>query len=60
MLEAAHVMRLCLKIFWSATIYTLPTVQGIDVNSWFQIIGHILQKNLPEASEGQEPAGCND
>mmetsp|Transcript_3899 Transcript_3899/g.4034 ORF Transcript_3899/g.4034 Transcript_3899/m.4034 type:complete len:868 (+) Transcript_3899:3-2606(+) len=57
MLEAAHVMRLCLKIFWSATIYTLPTVQGIDVNSWFQIIGHILQKNLPEASEGQEPAG---
>ena len=30
---------------------------GIDVNAWFQIIGHILQKELPEASEGKEPSG---
>jgi hypothetical protein len=27
-LEAACVMRLCLKIFWSATIYHLPSAQG--------------------------------
>ena len=30
---------------------------GIDVNAWFQILGHILQKDLPEASEGKEPSG---
>ena len=27
-LVAASVMRLCLKIFWSATIYHLPAAQG--------------------------------
>ena len=27
-LAAASVMRLCLKIFWSATIYHLPAAQG--------------------------------
>lgn len=29
-LEAAHVMRLCLKIFWSATNYTLPQVNSFE------------------------------
>ena len=38
-LEAAQVMKLILKIFWSATMYALPTVQGVDVNAWFQILG---------------------
>jgi hypothetical protein len=57
-IEAAQVMRMCLKIFWSATMYSLPTgVHGVDVNVWFQLLGTIIQKELPEASEGLEPAG---
>eukprot|EP01039_Chlorochromonas_danica_P004922 gene4922-5403_t len=56
-IEAAQVMRLCLKIFWSATNYTLPLVQGVDVSLWFTIIGEIMAKRLPEASEGIEPLG---
>ena len=32
-------------------------VTGIDVNAWFQMIGSIVQKALPEASEGLEPLG---
>lgn len=56
-IEAAQVMKMCLKIFWSATMYQLPEVSGVDVNFWFQIIAQILDKALPEASEGLEPAG---
>jgi hypothetical protein len=56
-LEAASVMRLCLKIFWSATTYMLPAVAGIDVNLWFQMIADIMNKRIPEASEGIEPLG---
>jgi hypothetical protein len=56
-IEAAQVMKMCLKIFWSATMYQLPQVQGVDVNFWFQIIGQIIDKPLPEASEGLEPLG---
>jgi importin-7 len=56
-IEAAQVMRMVLKIFWSATMYALPQAQGVDVNGWFQIIGHILQKNLPENAEGIAPHG---
>eukprot|EP01038_Epipyxis_sp_PR26KG_P009275 gene9275-12495_t len=56
-IEAAQVMKVCLKIFYSATIYKLPTVQGVNVNLWFSLIGNILEKHLPEASEGIEPFG---
>jgi importin-7 len=56
-LEAAQVMKLCLKIFWSATMYQLPEVSGVDVNFWFSMIAQVLDKPLPEASEGLEPAG---
>lgn len=56
-IEAAQVMKMCLKIFWSATMYQLPEVTGVDVNFWFQMIAQILEKVLPEASEGLEPAG---
>ena len=28
---------------------------GIDVNLWFELIGHIMNKPLPEASENKEP-----
>ncbi len=54
-IEAAQVMRLCLKIFWSSTLYVLPIVSGVDVNLWFQIISEVLNKHLPESSEGLEP-----
>jgi hypothetical protein len=43
-IESAQVQRMCLKIFWSSTMYVLPEVQGVDVNGWFQIIGHIIHK----------------
>ena len=56
-IEAAQVMRLCLKVFWSATLHRLPAVQGVDVNFWFQIIANIMNKPLPEASTGEEPTG---
>jgi hypothetical protein len=56
-IEAAQVMRICLKIFWSATLYRLPIVSGIDVNFWFQIIANIMNKPLPEANTGEEPVG---
>lgn len=56
-IEAAQVMKMCLKIFWSATMYQLPQVSGVDVNFWFQMIATILDKVLPEASEGLEPHG---
>mmetsp|Transcript_23745 Transcript_23745/g.34001 ORF Transcript_23745/g.34001 Transcript_23745/m.34001 type:complete len:1123 (-) Transcript_23745:74-3442(-) len=54
-LEAAAVMRMCLKVLWSCTMHTLPNVGGIDVNLWFQLIAHIMNKPLPEASENIEP-----
>lgn len=55
--EAAHIMRICLKIFWSTTVYALPEVSGVNVNLWFNSLAYILQKPLPEASEGIEPVG---
>jgi hypothetical protein len=56
-LEAASVMRLCLKIFWSSTNYLLPRVTGVDVGLWFNCIAQIMMKRLPEASENVEPLG---
>ena len=55
-IAAAQIMRLCLKVFYSSTVYALPQVQGVDVNFWFNTIAHLIQKKLPEASEGLEPA----
>ena len=56
-IEAAHVLRLCFKIFWSCTQYSLPPVAGVNVNLWFNSLAKILNKRLPEASEGIEPYG---
>lgn len=66
-LEAAHVMRLCLKIFHSSVLYSLPVElsvsNGVLVHSsmdfalWFSLIAKLLEKPLPEASEGKEPFG---
>jgi hypothetical protein len=56
-IEAAQVMRLCFKIFWSSTVYLLPYVPGCDVNLWFTMITELMNKRLPEASENLEPYG---
>ncbi len=56
-IEAAMVLKVCLKIFWSCTQYALPTVSNVDVNFWFQVLSYILNKPLPEASSGGEPLG---
>ena len=56
-IEAAEIMRVCFKIFWSATMYALPEAAGVDVNLWFQLLATALQKPLHEASEGIEPLG---
>jgi len=45
------------KIFWSCTQYQLPTVQGVNVEAWFSMFAHLLDKYLPEAHEGREPSG---
>jgi hypothetical protein len=56
-IEAAQVMKVCLKIFWSATSYALPIVSGVDVNFWFQLMANIMNKPLPEGSSGEQPTG---
>ena len=56
-MEGCMVLKVCLKIFWSCTNYALPTVTNVDVNLWFQILTYLLNKPLPEASSGAEPAG---
>jgi hypothetical protein len=38
-------------------MYALPEVSGVDVNLWFNSLGYILQKHLPEDNEGLEPSG---
>lgn len=54
-IEAAQIQRLCLKIFWSSTHNALPSVSGVNVNLWFEMIAHLLDKKLPEANENLEP-----
>jgi len=56
-IEGAMVLKVCLKIFWSCTNYDLPTVANVDVNLWFQMLSYLLDKPLPEAGTGAEPAG---
>ena len=55
--EAAEVLKICFKIFHSCSLHSLPQAGGIDVNLWFTILGTVLDKRLPEASEGIEPLG---
>lgn len=58
-IEAALILRQCCKIFWSYTQYALPlnTQSQVDVGLWFNIMGKLMIKRLPEASEGLEPYG---
>lgn len=57
-IEAAMVMHVSLKIFWSAVMYELPAeAVKFDWDFWFQFLAFTLEKRLPETSEGIEPAG---
>ena len=59
-IEAANIIRMCLKIFYSATAYQLPNIDPgspVDISFWVSAIGALFEKRLPEASEGVEPLG---
>lgn len=55
-LEAAQIIKMILKIFWSSVMYALPlSAQGLDVPAWFQLLIHVLEMNL-ETLEGDKEA----
>ena len=56
-IETAALIHVSLKVFFSATSYSLPRGPGIDVGFWFSVLAAVINKPLPEASEGLEPAG---
>jgi len=62
-LEAALIMKLCLKVLWSCTQFSLPDVTHdqamLDhLGGWLELIGRIVAMPLPEASEaGANPPG---
>ena len=58
-LEAASIIHVSLKLFYSAVNYQLPAgVAGsLDIVMWFNLLAAIINKPLPEASEGTEPRG---
>ena len=56
-IEAAGILRLCFKIFWSATQYCLPNPSSVDFTLWFSSMSFYLDKPLPEASENLPPRG---
>jgi hypothetical protein len=54
-IEAAKVIHVCVKIFYSATMHMLPKVAGVDVNLWFTAFAQLLQKPLPEEGQPSDP-----
>lgn len=58
-IEAAHMMHLILKTYWSCVKTNLPPhiAQTDQVVAWMNIFRMVIAKPLPEASEGGEPAG---
>ncbi|KAI9916555.1 hypothetical protein PsorP6_017026 [Peronosclerospora sorghi] len=58
-IEAAHMMHLILKTYWSCVKTNLPPhiAQTEHVIAWMNIFRLIIAKHLPEAREGGEPAG---
>ncbi|CEG35371.1 ran binding protein 7 [Plasmopara halstedii] len=58
-IEAANMMHLILKTYWSCVKTNLPPhiAQTDQVVAWMNIFSMIIAKRLPEASEGGEPAG---
>ncbi|KAF1787789.1 Armadillo-type fold [Phytophthora cactorum] len=58
-IEAAHMMHLILKTYWSCVKTNLPPhiAQTEQVVAWMNIFRMVIAKPLPEVSEGGEPAG---
>ncbi|RLN05666.1 hypothetical protein BBJ28_00014502 [Nothophytophthora sp. Chile5] len=58
-LEAAKMMHLILKTYWSCVKTNLPPhlAQTEQVVAWMNLFRLVIAKALPEASEGGEPAG---
>lgn len=59
-IEVASIQRMCLKIFYSATMYALPNLgvgSAVNIQLWITLIGKLFEKHLPEASEGALPSG---
>jgi len=58
-LDAANMMRIILKAYWSAVSYNLEgyLAQTDVVLQWVDMVHSLLGKPLPEASEGKEPVG---
>jgi len=59
-IEAAQTNVLILKLLWNATQFALPKCYREDpalTDPWMEACLALLQKPLPEASEGLEPAG---
>ena len=60
-LEAAMILKLCLKVLWSCTQFALPAAcakEGVgSLGPWLDLLGAVIAKPLPEASENLEPAG---
>lgn len=55
--EAASVLHVSLKIFYSSVMNSLPRVQSVDITFWFNLLATLTNKPLPEASENLEPLG---
>ena len=60
-IEAAEIMKLVLKIFWSCTQFCLPPgacAQPAVLRPWFEMLHAVLAKPLPEANvDGANPPG---
>ncbi|KAF1323075.1 Ran binding protein 7, partial [Globisporangium splendens] len=58
-IEAANMMHLILKTYWSCVKTNLPPhiAQTENVIAWMNLFRVIIAKPLPEASEGVEPLG---
>lgn len=58
-LEAANMMHLIMKTYWSCVKTNLPPhiAQTENVVAWMNLFRAIIAKPLPEASEGAEPFG---
>jgi hypothetical protein len=57
--EAAHVLHVLCKIYWSGVQFIVPTTlqDPACLAAWMECFHALLMKKLPEASEGVEPLG---
>jgi hypothetical protein len=58
-LEAAHILHVLCKIYWSGVQFIVPTTlqDPACLGAWMECFHTLLMKRLPEASEGAEPTG---